>query len=102
MNTQLMQLCLYLIWCEKVKKINMKKFNIEIELTKKELEFLAKVDWDAKAPHNPLGTEKEVFSLLEKGVIVEYIEGDYVDSAIFLTEVGKQIRHENIKVFSSN
>jgi hypothetical protein len=69
----------------------MKKFNVELELTEKELELLTKVDWKGKDPKEPYGMTTEVNSLCEKGAIVEYVDRDYADSAIFLTEVGKQI-----------
>lgn len=69
----------------------MRKFNVEIELTEKELELLTTVDWNCKDPKEPYGQTEVVNSLCEKGVIFQTIDITDIDSVIFLTEVGTQI-----------
>ena len=69
----------------------MKKFNVEVELTDKEVELLRKIDWTDKQPKEPYGETTEVNSLCSKGVI-EYVTNEYEgDYGLFLTEVGNQI-----------
>jgi endogenous inhibitor of DNA gyrase (YacG/DUF329 family) len=52
----------------------MRTFNIVIELTEEEIEFLKSVDWTEKNPQEPFSSKAtKLYDLCEKGVVQELI-----------------------------
>jgi hypothetical protein len=68
----------------------MRKFNVEIELTEKEIELLRVVDWDSNNAEIPYSFTSESNALFDKGVII-LCSDDMGGDGTWLTEVGKQI-----------
>jgi hypothetical protein len=67
------------------------KFNVEVELTDEEINFIKNVDWNSKSPNCEYSDRKLIHPLEEKGILVEYSDRDGCENWLFLTNIGTKI-----------
>ena len=72
----------------------MKKFNVEVELTDEEINFLNYIDWNSKAPYCEYSDTKLIHLLEEKGILVEYSDRDGCENWLSLTNIGAEILNQ--------
>ena len=72
----------------------MKKFNLEVELTDEEINFLKNIDWNSKAPNCEYSDTKLIHLLEEKGILVEYSDRDGCENWLSLTNIGTEILNQ--------